>query len=167
MMRSIVRDGEIIIKRKFSRDNFNKGTIPLQLQIMEADHLDSFNYVNNPDINQGIKTNNEGKVISYFLTRNHPGDMSVRTGLDISTVEVPEKEILHPMRTDRAGQLRGIPWSTSIIIRMRSIDEYEDAELMRQKIAACFTAFIKKDAPSTINILGSKEQDETDLPEKF
>jgi lambda family phage portal protein len=39
--------------------------------------------------------------------------------------------------------VRGVPWPAPMMLRLRDLDDYEDAQLVRQKIAACFTAFVK------------------------
>jgi len=169
MFKSVVRDGEVLIRRRFSKENALNNYLPLQLQIMESDHLDdTMLSMADDDIIQGIKTDDDGKLLSYFLSKSHPGDISVKSfSMTIQRVEVDAKDIIHPMRFDRAGQLRGVPWTTSIIIRLRDIDEYEDAELLRQKIAACFTAFIKKDATAPTGIFNATEDDEIELPTKL
>src|SRR5262249_35547454 len=45
---------------------------------------------------------------------------------------------------DRAGQVRGVPWGSSVLLKIRDFDDYDydDAQLMRQKIAACFAGFL-------------------------
>jgi lambda family phage portal protein len=35
-----------------------------------------------------------------------------------------------------------VPWWATTIVNLKDLDEYEDAALMRQKIAACFAAFV-------------------------
>ena len=42
----------------------------------------------------------------------------------------------------RPGQERGVPGVAPGIIKMRDLDEYDDAELVRKKIEACFAAFV-------------------------
>lgn len=38
-----------------------------------------------------------------------------------------------------------------VIVRMKDLDDFEDAQLMRQKIAACFTAFVRDINTETID----------------
>jgi lambda family phage portal protein len=35
-----------------------------------------------------------------------------------------------------------VPWGVPVFMRLKDFDDYEDAQLVRQKIAACFTAFV-------------------------
>ncbi len=49
--------------------------------------------------------------------------------------------MLHIYEKDRE-QVRGVPWFAPVIINMRDLDEYAEAELVRKKIEACFAAFV-------------------------
>jgi len=64
-------------------------------------------------------------------------------GARFNTVRIPAEDILHVYRQDRPGQIRGITWFAPSMLRLKDFDEYEDAQLVRQKIAACFAVFIK------------------------
>jgi lambda family phage portal protein len=80
---------------------------------------------------------------------------------------VPASEVLHIFRVDRPGQVRGVPWGAPVILRMKDFDEYEDAQLVRQKIAACFSAFVIP-GDQYAQIAGINETDEEKLlPEKL
>jgi lambda family phage portal protein len=50
--------------------------------------------------------------------------------------------VLHVFDIVRPGQARGISWLAAAVLKMSDFDEYEDALLTRQKVAACFTAFV-------------------------
>jgi len=49
-------------------------------------------------------------------------------------------EVAHVFRVDRPNQLRGESWIAPVFTRLSDWDDYEDAELMRQKVSACFGA---------------------------
>ena len=50
--------------------------------------------------------------------------------------------MLHLFDRLRPGQVRGVPWFAPVILKLRDLDEYDDAELVRKKIEACFAAFV-------------------------
>jgi lambda family phage portal protein len=54
---------------------------------------------------------------------------------------VDAQDILHLYEVDRPGQVRGVPWAVAVLIKLKDLDEYDDATLLKQKIAACYTAF--------------------------
>jgi len=45
-------------------------------------------------------------------------------------------------RVDRPGQVRGVPWSAPVMLRLQNFDDVEDAYIEREKIASCFTVWI-------------------------
>lgn len=55
---------------------------------------------------------------------------------------VPAADIAHIYRVDRPGQVRGVTWFAPVILKMRDLADYADAQLVRQKVAACFAAFV-------------------------
>lgn len=143
--RTIAESGEVLIRRRLRRiaDGF---ALPFQLQVLEPDHLDASRDVANADgsrIVGGIEFDQLGRRVAYWLFPEHPGET---TGFYLvsESRRVPAESILHLYRVERPGQVRGVPWGASAIIRLRNFDEYEDAQLVRQKIAACFAVFIRK-----------------------
>jgi capsid protein len=61
---------------------------------------------------------------------------------------IPASEILHVYQRDRAGQVRAVSWFAPFILSAKDLDEYGDAQLMKQKIAACL-AVITSDTDGT------------------
>jgi lambda family phage portal protein len=139
--RSMLESGEVFIRKITSKD---ANEIGLQLQVLEADFLDTLKDgvadKNGSYIRQGIKFSKSGKRLAYFLFEQHPGEY--RIVKSPVSIEVPAKDIIHLFAEDRPGQIRGVPFGTSAMLRIRDFDEYEDAQLIRQKIAACFSVFI-------------------------
>jgi lambda family phage portal protein len=59
-------------------------------------------------------------------------------------VQVPGEFVLHLFRPLRPGQLRGQPRLTQVLIKLHELDQYDDAELVRNKTAAMFAGFVTK-----------------------
>lgn len=144
VMRTVVESGSCLIRRR--RRRLSDGLpVPIQLQVMEPDYLDTRildkPLPNGGRIQNGIEFDALGQRAAYYLYNQHPGN----TGWFLPGLEskrVPASEIIHVYRVERPGQIDGIPWATPVLLRTRDLDEYEDAQLIRQKIAACYTAFI-------------------------
>ena len=140
-MRTVAMSGECLVRRIVKRE---KGAlIPLKYQVLEPDYIDTAKdgmiYQGN-EIRQGIEVDSDDRRVAYWLFKQHPGDN--RTRFDLNSMRVPVAEIMHIYEEERAGQLRGVPFGVSSMIRLKDLDGYEDAQLIRQKIAACFTAFV-------------------------
>jgi lambda family phage portal protein len=142
VMRSVVESGEVLVRRRRRRVTDNL-PVPFQLQVLEPDFIDlakeEQKLPNGGWITQGIEFNAIGKRVAYWLYDEHPGGIKWRS---LSSRRVRASEILHIYNEDRPGQIHGITWYAPVMIRMRDFDEYEDAQLVRQKIAACFSVFV-------------------------
>jgi lambda family phage portal protein len=162
--RALVESGEVLVRRIRTR-SASKLAVPLQLQILESDFLDVFrNNVSLPEggyILQGIEFDSTGKRVAYWLYRHHPGDVAFPLAGLVSD-RVPVEEIMHIYRADRPGQVRGVTWLAPILLRLRDFNEFEDAHLVRQKIAACFTAFTIDAEPA----LDTAENPTSDLTDR-
>ena len=163
-MRTMVESGECLIRRRVRRQEDGL-PVPMQLQVMEPDHIDMTMDGHRRGENmiiQGIEYNPIGQRVAYWLFPHHPGELApYRYGL--TSRRIPAEEIIHLYRVDRPGQVRGVPWAAPVILRLRDFDEYEDAQLVRQKIAACYAAFMYNPDP----MAGGGDQDDMVLPDKL
>jgi lambda family phage portal protein len=122
------------------------GGIPLKIRLIESDYLPFKNgrLANGHVIVDGIELDAHSRRVAYWLHPNHPGDPDI-AGND--PVRIPAAHVLHLFEPTRPGQLRGIPALAPVLVRLKDLDEFDDAQLIRQKIANLFVGFIKKDAP--------------------
>ena len=152
-MRAVVETGEVLVRLRRTNRKFAMGAEgkeielpPIELQVLEADFISSTKISglleNGNRITQGIEIDPAGKKVAYHLFLAHPGSNHLTFTSKFKVVRVPAEEILHLYRVDRPGQLRGMSWLASIMLRLRDFDLYEDAQLKRQQCAAMFTAFI-------------------------
>lgn len=145
IMDAVVESGEVIVRRWFTNDS----QFPVKLQLLESDFInDSFSsFVDKETGNkiiQGIEFDPDGNRVAYHLYKTHPGNTNLRiVSGSFESIRVPAQDIIHIYRSDRPGQIRGVPWAAPVMLNVKDLDDYEDAQLIRQKIAACFTAFIK------------------------
>lgn len=163
VMRTVVESGECLVRRRLRRPEDNL-PIPLQLQVLEPDYLDSTKdnataagFASSDggadrSIIQGIEFDRIGRRIAYWMFRDHPGS-SHPPSLSLTSDRIPASEILHVYRPGRPGQVRAPSWFAGVALRMKDFDEYLDAALMKQKIAACL-AVITSDISGDATPLG-------------
>jgi len=72
---------------------------------------------------------------------------------------IPAEGVLHVFRHLRPGQVRGASWFAPVILKMKEFDEYDDAQLMKQKIAACL-AVITSDVTGNGPLLGAGDSED-------
>lgn len=156
---SVLEGGECFVRFRISKPGGDL-SVPLQLQALEAEHLDaSRNEVlsNGSVIKSGIEFNKQGQRVAYYLFTQHPGEQNL-TG-SFESIRTPASEVLHIYKPLRIGQIRGVPWLSRILLKLYELDQYDDAELVRKKTSALFTAFITRLDPEA-NIMGEGEADE-------
>ncbi|MBO6522122.1 phage portal protein [Thalassospira sp.] len=140
--------------------------VPLQLQILPSEQLPFAHSETLPNGNEvifGIEFDRLGRRVAYHFLRQPPGD--VRQNADHSRVRVPANQVLHIFNPVAEGQIRGVPWLTPAMTRLWLLEQYDDAELDRKKVAAMFAAFVTK--PSPEEMMGedgaTKDQDNAAL----
>lgn len=146
-MDAVVESGAVFVQKINIASNI-KATIPLKIKVLESDFLDRTRngIIEGKTVRDGIAFDDSGRVLGYWLYFNHPGDnaMFVRFAKNASYY-APASEVIHVYRIDRPGQIDGVPWSHAVALKLRDLDDAHDAYLLRQKIAACFTAFVYDD----------------------
>lgn len=142
-MNAIFDGGEVLIRRRL-RERRDGLPLALQLQVLEGDFLDSGKdgviASGGGEIREGIEYDAIGRRTAYWLFPRHPGGVW-RRGSALVSRRVPASEVLHVFRPDRPGQMRGVSWLAPVALRLQDEDDHQDAQLMRQKIAACFAGF--------------------------
>ena len=137
--------GEIFVRLRDRRPTAGI-TVPLQLQMIEAEQLDpTFNVrlANGNTVRCGIEFNRSGQRVAYHFFRKHPGDTTfVSSSTD--RVRVSASNVLHIYRVERPGQIRGIPRTLRALTDLFHLDMYDEAELDRKKVAALFAGFITR-----------------------
>jgi lambda family phage portal protein len=157
--RLVMEAGECFIRLRprLPKDGLS---VPLQLQLLEAEHLpanETRRLENGYYIRAGIEFDKIGRRVAYHLYREHPGDTS-NPMASTELVRVSADSVLHLFRPLRPGQLRGQPWLTQVLVKLYELDQYDDAELVRKKTAAMFAGFVTKNAPED-QILGESAPD--------
>ncbi|MEN6463866.1 MAG: phage portal protein, partial [Syntrophaceae bacterium] len=143
--RALLDAGEFL-GRMITLDPSEGLSVPFQVQLLEADHLDeTYNTIadNGNEVRMGIELDKTtGRRAAYWLFKEHPGEAFISSRYTTDRVRVPVEDIVHVFDPLRIGQMRGRPGLTSIIVRLHEIDQYDDAELVRKKTAALFGGFI-------------------------
>lgn len=158
VMRTIAVDGEVLIRRRQRRPSDGLA-VPLQLQVLEADFLDiqqdGFVGLSGGPTIQGVEYDRLGRRAAYWVFPEHPGSSNATR----ESRRIPATEILHVFYAERPSVARGVSWFGSAIVNLKDLDDYEDAELVKQKIAACFAAFVT-DTDGTGSAIGEQDEDD-------
>jgi lambda family phage portal protein len=169
VLSAVAESGEVLVRMRVRRpeDGF---PIPLQLQVLEPDYLDTSRDTTTLSLSgqpanrviQGVEFDAIGRRVAYYLFHEHPGSVHGMnaTNRPLVSVRVPASSVLHVFKSKRPGQVRGASWFAPVLLRFKDFDEFEDATLMKQKIAACLAVLIS-DVDGTMPPLGTVDDTTT------
>lgn len=136
---AVPQDGEVLIRMVEGFDN----PFGFALQLIDADRLDEQYNIdagpNGNEIRMGIEIDQWGAPLGYWLWDRHPSEVT-RTR---TRKFIPAAEIIHLFTPFRLGQSRGVPWFHAIMMDLKQLDGYSEAELIAARIAASKMGFFQ------------------------
>lgn len=137
VMNATPQDGEVLVRMVEGFPN----DYGFALQVIDADLLDEqYNAEPGPngnEIRMGIEIDEWGRPLGYYLWDRHPGEVARKRERKF----VPARELLHLYIPFRVGQSRGVPWFHAIMLDLKHLDEYAEAELVAARTAAAKMGF--------------------------
>ncbi|NTX27644.1 phage portal protein [Burkholderia pyrrocinia] len=143
--RAFFSDGEVLVRRRL-RSPREGLAVPMQIQLLEGDLLpmEKNEIVRDGEIINGVEFDADGRRVAYHLLKRHPGEYGRASTTNMQTVRVPADEIAHVFLALRPGQVRGVPELSTVLLRLKSLDNFDDAVLFRQEVSNLFAGFITK-----------------------
>lgn len=120
--------------------------VPLQLQLLESEHMPVDTKVNNVTKNRivaGVEIDPIDGPAAYWLHRRHPNDVTLMDSFNNEPVRVPASEVLHLFRPARMGSYRGESRAVAALVSLWRLHGYVDAEMLRKKLVASLSGFLK------------------------
>lgn len=137
---TLIESGGVLARRRWRR-KVDRLPVPFQIQVLEPDYINM--QLSGPTLTGGarilgVELDAIGRRQGYWLYSGHPGAL-LPNGLDSKLVAATE--VAYCYRPDRPEALHGATWFAPVIVRLKDFGDYEDAQLVRQKIASCYTVF--------------------------
>ena len=148
VVRSVARDGEAFLRL------IQGGPYGFALQQFDPELVDeTYNRAAGDGknaIRMGVEVDQWGRAVAYHVFRSYQYDL---TGGNRERVRVPAAEIVHLFIPRRPGQTRGESWLAPVMLPLRMLDGYAEAELVAARTAAAKMGFIQRSAdnPSADN----------------
>lgn len=148
-MAAVVQDGEVLLRRRWRRGRFAADLVlPFQVEILEADYLnDTLTKWGDNVVREGVEYGPTGRIEAYHLFREHPGTVGYLQ-FQRASERVPAADIVHLRKCDRPGQTRGVSWFAPVMLTLGDLSDYQEAEILKQKIAALMAGFITSEHES-------------------
>jgi len=149
-VRAMITDGEclLVCHREPGPNGF------MQVRLLEMDYLDDRmqGRAANPAnaIYDGIEYGPDNRPVAYHIYDEHPGSAVWHPNWrGLVSKPVDASRVIHLYRADRPGQRRGISWLAPVLDDLVAIADNDEAQLLRQKIAACFAGFWRTERPAS------------------
>lgn len=136
-----ITDGGILIVKRYT----HQGTLPLQLQILEVDELDTTHILPKKKENRvvgGIEYNRFNRPEGYWIRQ-----YSIDGYTAVEPVYLPAKDVAFYFSKKRPSQIREISDLSPSLTRVKDMNEFMSAVTIKEKIAACLAVFIKRIYP--------------------
>lgn len=154
-----IESGECLVRLR--PQSLGKGlSVPLQLQLLPADHLPIYGGAASGEGNTvrfGIEYDSEGNRVAYHLYRENPNESWLLNAPGQEISRVPAGDVLHLFKPVDASQQRGLPWLTPVLATLYDLEKYDVAELVRKKSAAMIVGFeVTTQAPESDPVFGNR-----------
>lgn len=144
-----------------------KGDDPLWIENIEADRVrtpaDATPADSRGRIIDGVEKDGEGRVVAYWILRQHPGDsilwdtkLGSKAKQGVSSYSkkdfdrVDEASVCHDRsRVTRPGQTRGVPNCHAVMQDLRDMDLLILASLKKTQLSACLAVFLTSTSATT------------------
>lgn len=87
----------------------------------------------------GVEFDSGGNRVAYHVLQQRPTD---RFNTYAPPIRVPAEDVIHLFAPIGAGQVRGISWLASVLLRLSELDQLEDALLVNAKVQAMLMGFL-------------------------
>jgi lambda family phage portal protein len=132
--RSLVEAGEAFVRLRYEDG--------LKLQVLDPAQIDSNSHADRGGgvrVRAGIEFDALGRRIAYHVLPDPPGEPFAGA---TQPVRVDAADVCHVYEPLAPGQVRGISWLAPVLLKLRDLDAYSDAQLMRQKVGALHAGFL-------------------------
>jgi len=158
----LARDGEVflqVVKGNYLRHG-------IAVQVIEPDRVDEEKNElapNGNSIRMGVELDKKTRrPIAYHVLTYHKGDYDYMLPANERKYEViPASEMMHIYKPDRAGQTRGVPWSSAAITSLKMLHGYREAELIAARTGAAKMGFFTSPAGDGFTADGFDDVDNT------
>ena len=120
--------------------------VPLQVELISRDQVPTTQWQDlrpGNAVRAGIEFNAIGQRVAFWVLPFNPNDPTMPLLAPTwEPTRVPAGDMLHLFKEVVENQLRGLTWLAPVLLRLRELDQYEDAALVRAKVAAMMAGFI-------------------------
>ncbi len=142
VVRSVLVDGEAFVRLRTRRPEDGL-VVPLAIELIDSARIpfELTEQLEGGSIVQGIERDLLGRVTAYYVLDTSPGEPSPANA-STGPRRIPAASMLHVFDAERPGQVRGVSILATALPRLRMLDGWHDATLLRQQLANLFAGFV-------------------------
>lgn len=141
-LRALLRDGAPLIRKHRTGGDYS-----FRLELMDIDYLDpnySDEFRNGHTVRMSVEYDQMRRPVAYWLMGHHPGENYYRGGKQRTRVRA--RDIIHPFIRIRGNQTRGYPVFATVLMALRQLQGYKEAEVVAARAAAAKMGFLTSQA---------------------
>lgn len=134
-------DGGMIFLKRYT----SGGMVPLKLQALEVDELDTDSMRPHNKGNKvvgGIEYNSYNRPVGYWIKQYSIDGMDV-----VNPIYIEAKDVIFFFTKHRPSQIREMSDMTPTITRIRDVNEFMRAVSVKERILSCLSVFIERALP--------------------
>ncbi|CAN7260538.1 phage portal protein [Rhizobium sp. LjRoot98] len=158
---ALATDGEVLFRMRDRIDGDMQSGVPLQLQIMEADHLPLGWTRQEPNGNytlDGVERNAIERITRYWLYPRHPADWRGVINA-FQPVPIDAADVCHLFLPERPTSERGIPWGAAALNKLEFLEEYHVGEVAKKAIQSKITTFYTRPLNEEGGFAGNSDEE--------
>lgn len=154
-LRTEAMDGETFVREVKGFDN----KWGFALQTIDADQVDHLfsrpggNKSGETEIRLGIEVDKWGKPLAYWVNPGHPSDF----GGSLLRERISADQIIHLFDPYRVNQGRGLTWFHPVMMGLKMLDGYMEAEIVAARVGAAKIAVLENTDPESYDQPDSNE----------
>lgn len=146
-LRHMWTDGQYFIHRVY--DTSRPGIVPLRLELLEFDQLDTMVdgvLASGNVARKGVEYDASGRPVTYHFLESHPGDY-LTLGRRAKSRPIPAADIIHVWERQRISQCSGISWLHAVVMESYRMEDFRHITQDGARTQAAFVAFLKSAMP--------------------
>ena len=141
-VRTLARDGETLAQFVEADNPFG-----FALKFVNVDWLDETYNVINPDngnrVLMSVEVDSFGREVAYYLTPPAYDYLYPENGRARQRQRVLADDFIHDFLIfEDEEETRGLPWAHTAMLRLHNLGQYEEAEIIASRVAACKGAYL-------------------------
>lgn len=142
-LRKIIEDGEVFAIPTWANEPWRN--LRRVIEMAESERCAS----DKEEFDQGIQLGTRGQPLAYSFSIGNASDILAKPSFKVVAARDAKgrPNVLHVFRSNRIGQIRGVPAFAPAMSFFKHLSDYLEAEVVSARVAACLAVFVTSGDP--------------------